>query len=171
MAEREYKRLTRARPRAKFAVVSAGSSSLWLGKDHLLCIDSSGYTETYKRFYFRDIQAFLIRKTDRQKWLGLILFVLAGLFFFPAVLTGDGPRIVFGSISGVFVFGFLVNVALGPACACQLRTAVQIEEVPSLGRLRRARKTLNRIRPHLVATQGHLPTEEIPHRLKELSAD
>src|SRR5438477_12551721 len=84
MAEKEYQRLTRARPRSKFAVVSSGNSSLWLGKDHLLCIDSNGYTENYKRFYFRDIQALLIRKTERRKWWGLVFAVLAVAFFFPA---------------------------------------------------------------------------------------
>ena len=53
MAEAEYQRLTRAHPRSGFAVAFAARSSLWLGKDHLLCIDSTGFSESYKRFYFR----------------------------------------------------------------------------------------------------------------------
>ena len=171
MAEREYKRLTRARPRARFAVVSTGSSSLWLGKDHLLSIDSSGYTESYKRFYFRDIQAFLIRKTERQKWSGLILAVLTGLFFFPAALSEGGVRIIFGSIAGFFLLIFLVNLALGPACACQLRTAVQLEDLPSMVRLRRARKILDRLRPLITAAQGEIQPEEIGPRFQELSSE
>jgi len=51
MAAREYHRLTRALPRP-VRPHFGGSTSLWLGKDHLLSIDSTGYTESYKRFYF-----------------------------------------------------------------------------------------------------------------------
>ena len=62
MAEKEYQRLTRARlRRAGFFTAVATRSSLWLGKDHLLCIDSNGYGEDYKRFYFRDIQTITLR--------------------------------------------------------------------------------------------------------------
>src|SRR5438270_8932541 len=113
MPEREYKRLTRARPRAKFAVVSAGSSSLWLGKDHLLCIDSSGYTENYKRFYFRDIQALVIRKTERHKYFALACAVLAFGCFLPSALSSEVVvRYIFGSLVGLFVLIFLINLAL-----------------------------------------------------------
>src|SRR5213082_404842 len=99
MPEKEYQRLTRARPRSRFAVVSSGNSSLWLGKDHLLCIDTSGYTENYKRFYFRDIQALLIRKTGRRKWWGLVFAVLAVAFLFPAGLSSEVViKYVFGTI-------------------------------------------------------------------------
>ena len=169
MPKKEYQRLTRARPRARFAVISAGSTSLWLGKDHLLSIDSTGYTESYKRFYFRDIQAFFLRKTEGQKWVGLILAVLVGLFFFPAAL-GEGPvRIVFGTGAAIFALAFLLNLALGPACSCQLRTAVQVEELPSLVRIRRARKILERLRPLISAAQGELRREDIPLRFQEWS--
>src|SRR5436305_13755595 len=104
MPEKEYQRLTRARPRSRFAVVSSGNSSLWLGKDHLLCIDTNGYTETYKRFYFRDIQALVIRKTERHKWMALIFALLAVGFFLPTVLNSAVvARYIFGSIAGLFV--------------------------------------------------------------------
>ena len=61
MPEKEYIRLARGR-RSNIAgfSTSGGYASLWQGKDHLLSIDSSGYTEEYKRFYYRDIQAIII---------------------------------------------------------------------------------------------------------------
>ena len=170
MAEKEYQRLTRARPRSRFAVVSSGNSSLWLGKDHVLCIDTSGYNESYKRFYFRDIQALVIRKTERQKWSALIVAVLAIGFFLPAALSTEVIlKYVFGGIAGFFVLVLLIDLALGPSSAGQIRTAVQIEDLPSLNRLRRARKVLDRLRPLVVAAQGELRPEEIPLRLQELS--
>jgi len=171
MAEKEYVRLTRAKPRARFAVISSGSSSLWLGKDHLLCIDTTGYTENYKRFYFRDIQAFLIRKTDRYKWWGIVTAVMAAGCLFSAALSGEIViKYILGIMGVVFALVFLINLALGPSCVCQLRTAVQIEELPSLSSLRKWRKTLERVRPLIVAAQGVLTPEEISTRVRQGSA-
>ena len=42
-----------------------GSHSLWIGEDHLLLVELRGFTETYRRFYFRDVQAIILRRTDR----------------------------------------------------------------------------------------------------------
>src|SRR4051794_11160105 len=75
----KYERLTRSRPRTRFGLVSTGNGSLWLGPDHLLCIDSSGYTENYKRFYFRDIQALFIRETNTYKLVALALVAFVGI--------------------------------------------------------------------------------------------
>ena len=57
-----YRRLTRSR-------AGVGSySSLWLGADHVMQLSSTGYTESYRRFYFRDIQAiFLVRRDPQQQ--------------------------------------------------------------------------------------------------------
>ena len=60
MSNKEYRRLTRGRTRPGFAVAFGGRCSLWLGRDHLLRIDSSGYTESYRRFFLRDIQAVMM---------------------------------------------------------------------------------------------------------------
>ncbi|HWI55617.1 MAG TPA: hypothetical protein VNZ22_00220, partial [Bacillota bacterium] len=81
-----YERLTRAYPRSGFAVAVAARSSLWLGPDHLLCIETTGYTETYKRFYFRDIQAVLIRQTKRQRNWTLAFGGLSLLFTIIAIV-------------------------------------------------------------------------------------
>jgi hypothetical protein len=173
MPEKEYLRLTRARSRSAFAVAFMSRSSLWLGKDHLLCIDSNGYTETYKRFYFRDIQVVTLAATLRRKvWNGVLLvpivICLAGL----ATNLSTRPRadaatvMAWAIVTLVFVVPFLIHNLLGPTCICHLRTAVQIEELPSLNRLRRARKVLERIRPLISAVQGGLSPEEISLRMR-----
>ena len=41
-----------------------GYSRLFVGPDHLLLVWSTGYSEHYRRFFFRDIQAFLVARTD-----------------------------------------------------------------------------------------------------------
>jgi len=163
--EPKYKRLTRARPRARFAIISTGNSSLWLGPDHLLCIDSNGYTENYKRFYFRDIQAFIVRKTDAHKYTSLVLGLI-GLFLgiIGAVTSDSVGRIVLFYIAGFFWFCMFLNLLFGPTTVCHLQTAVQIEHLPSIRRLRKARKVLNLIRPMITSAQGELAPEEIARR-------
>ena len=41
------------------------SSRIYLGEDHLLSVESNLSTEKYYRFYFSDIQAIIVRRTDR----------------------------------------------------------------------------------------------------------
>jgi hypothetical protein len=163
--EPKYKRLTRARPRSRFAIISTGNSSLWLGPDHVLCIDSSGYTENYKRFYFRDIQAFIVRKTDVYKYTSLVLGIL-GLFLavIAFVPSGTAMRVVLFSFAAFFLLCMLLNLLFGPTTLCYLQTAVQVESLPSLHRLRKARKVLNVLRPLIANAQGELAPEEIARR-------
>lgn len=177
MPDKEYQRLTRTRSRSEFAVAFISRSSLWLGKDHLLYVETGGYTETYKRFYFRDIQAFLLVATKRRAIWNWVLGPLSAIFLVLLLASlpytgAAGPRsnlgeIVFFAFLGfVFAVPLLINNLLGPSCICHLRTAVQMEELSSLNRLRRARRLLNRIRPLIVAAQGELSPGEIPARLR-----
>ena len=175
MAEREYIKLTRLRQRGGFAIISSSRSNLWLGKDHLLCVETEGYTESYKRFYFRDLQAITIRRTKRARYWTIVLsilalpFAIASIALFARQQSGDVPAGIFWSVAAVlFVVPLVINLVRGPTCACQLRTAVQTEDVPSLSRVRRARKVLNRIRPLIAEAQGQLAAGEIPLRFQEL---
>ena len=117
MAEQEYQRLTWARRRPSgFIAFSATRSSLWLGSDHLLCIDTTGYTENYKRFYFRDIQAIVIRKTEAWKFVALALGALTGAFSLVAALQKESSLLyVFGVIASLFAIAFVITVAQGPS--------------------------------------------------------
>ena len=177
MAEREYHRLTFTRSLSSFTVAFQGRTSLWLGKDHLLRVDSSGYVETYKRFYFRDIQAFSITKTKRAviwNWVlgGLAALTAAG-WIYALFAAGSDDRMPINIVFGLFMFllgvPLVANVLLGPTCSCTVRTAVQSEELASLARLRRAQKVLDRLRPLIVEVQGQLTPEEIPARMRALS--
>lgn len=179
MADREYQRLTRARSRA--GVMIAGRSSLWLGADHLLCVDSTGHTEIYKRFYFRDIQTIVARQTQRRLWWNVTLGALLALPLLLLLVGSPGldPArwdrgdialgIVMGAFALLLAMLIVVNTLRGPGCVCYLRTAVQTEELPSLCRLGRLRRVLDRIRPLIAAAQGELAAAEIPARMRELS--
>ncbi len=166
MPKIEYQRLTRAAGRVRFAAVRTTNGSLWLGADHLLGVDSGGFTENYKRFYFRDIQAIMIEKTKTGQIWNYIWGVAVFITLVSAIANrSPGPlsqwngddavgTIVFGGFATLFALFFVINLLLGPTCKCYLRTAVQIEEIPSLRRLHRARKILERIRPLITTAQG-----------------
>lgn len=133
---------------------------LYRGPDHLLQVSSTGFTENYRRFYFRDIQGFVIEKKYWHHawsafWLGLAL-----IFLVPALLTSGVGFVVLVSIGGTFLMGLLLNVALGTSCACYVQTAVQTEKLPTLKRVRSARKFLNRIQP-VIASAQEQPTQAI----------
>jgi hypothetical protein len=127
---------------------------LWQGPDHVLLVISTGMSENYKRFYYRDIQAFVVRRTTAHHAVSAALAVFTLGF---AVLTlgyrGGAWMWVWGIVAGIFALSLLINLLLGPTCVCHLRTAVQTERLTPLNRLRTARKALNRIRPLIVASQ------------------
>jgi hypothetical protein len=177
--EIRYKRLTRSGARGGFAVAFQSRTALWLGPDHLLSVDSSGYTESYKRFYFRDIQAFVVRKTKRYQVLNIIvgIVLLALLLLTVAIVpktasawTSEGPAasIVLGIIIGLFFVFLMLNLIAGPTCKTFLRTAVQIEELPPLSRVRKTQHVLKKIHPLIVAAQGgELSAEAISAQMRE----
>ncbi|MEN9575023.1 MAG: hypothetical protein RL514_2878 [Verrucomicrobiota bacterium] len=135
-------------------------SRLWLGHDHLLLVDSTLVAQDLKRFYFRDIQAITVRKTHTGRTWNLVLtglIALCGLW--ASLISDDVGRVVLFCIAVVFGGILLINSLFGPTCECQLQTAVQRERLPSLGRLRTARKVLALLRPHLELAQGTLTAE------------
>jgi hypothetical protein len=179
MAEPQYERLARPRSRSQFSVVYRARSGLWLGNDHLLQVETNGFTENYKRFYFRDIQTITQVETKRGRvWSiiqGSILLVVLLVMVFN--LPGGTPaHWSDGAISGEVVLATVMVIAgvflsagilAGPTCKVYLRTAVQIEELAALCRMRQTRKVMNKIRPRIVAAQGELSGEEVSVRLQE----
>ena len=163
MADREYTRLTWARRNPKPALLSTASSSLWLGKDHLLVVESNGYTERYRRFYFKDIQALIICKTKTGLIRAIILGALGLFFGLLAVALRDEPVALYfmGGMALLLVVSAVADALYGPTALCSLRTAVQTEELPSLKRIRRAREVLEVLKPLLTAAQGTLSPEEV----------
>ncbi len=169
MAELQYQRLTRARARTGVGLIVPFRSSLWIGADHLLRLDSSGFAETYKRFYFRDIQAIVIRQTDQWKILGGLCATIGAVMIVLAFVSMIGGSTVgawiYGALAGCFLLISILTFAGGPSCTCQIRTAVQTEDLPPLNTVRRARKALEELRPLIVAAQGQLSSEQIQARL------
>lgn len=145
---------------------------LWLGDDHLLVVDWDGYREFYKRIRYQDVQTIVVRKTAEGRIINGILGGVALMFVALALLMDDsGAMIAFLVIASLVGLLLLVNVLSGSTCTCQLRTAVQTEELVSLGRVRQARKALDRLRPLITTAQGQLTPEEIQAQFQPVAPE
>lgn len=154
-ASREYRRLP-GRGRTLL-----GSSTLWLGPDHLLGVEGRGYSENYRRFYYRDIQAIVTGRTSR--WIamaglfGLAVALVAWAFF----ATSLELRPLWAIPAIPLLLLFIFNLLYGPTCVCRITTAAQTVRLPSLTRASSARRALERIRARVEAEQGAWVGEEL----------
>jgi hypothetical protein len=159
---RLYRRLS-GRGRRTGGCVSIGApiSTIWLADDHLLLRESIyGLSESYKRFYFRDVQAIVIRRSPR--WIAWIVAwtLLCLLFFFCAINTGW--RIwAWPFFSALCFILTMVQLARGPTCVTHLVTAVQRELLGSLNTLRKARRAFKTLVPLIEEKQGKLDLETL----------
>jgi hypothetical protein len=143
-------------------------TSLYVAPDHLLQVISTGYSETYRRFYFRDIRAITVRKSAAGKITNGILGGLTLLFLIIGLQAGGGALIGWSVPGAFFSLLLAINFLRGPTCVCQIQTAVQTRKLGSLKRLRRARKFLDQLRPQIEAAQGALSPEEVARRIEQL---
>jgi hypothetical protein len=131
---------------------------LWLGSDHLLLVENAYFQEDYKRFYYRDIQAFIIRKTWHYAARNYTVGALAVLCLLSAMLSGSW---LLAGLGVIFMAALGVNVWQGPTCACHIRTAVQQEELPSLCRLKNAERAIAMVQARAGREQGKLESDAL----------
>ncbi len=148
----------------------AGLGRLWIAEDHLLEVNSLLVSERYRRFFFKDISALVIRRTKvRLAWsiahgvLGIGGALLAGGLWWGGTLVAEQePRImlwVFAGMAAPFALLFLVllfiNLLLGPTCRCHLQTtSAGWHPLAAPTRLRPARRFLAQFTPLLEAAQS-----------------
>jgi hypothetical protein len=166
-SEKEYIRL----PGRAFSMRTR--ARLYMGKDHLLSVHNAGYTESYKRFYFKDIQAILAQKTtDGVTWS--IAFAIGTVAWILMALIIDEPvfSFFFGWLpAGVLLLSFLINVLRGTTCVSYIYTAVTTEKLRSLSRLRNAQRVMNQVRPFIDNAQGRLTDEALSEKVAALTGD
>lgn len=135
-------------------------ASLWLGNDHILSVESNSYTEYYKRFYLKDIQAILVRRTSHRRNTNIVLGALACGFLL--LLAAGGGAAAFGTtIASGLLIALFVNSVLGATCICQVKMPLAVHEIPSLCRLRKARRAMETILPLIRSLQGDFSPDEM----------
>ena len=163
MAHKDYQRIGgRGTRRRQFFT----RNTLWLGADHLLQVEHTGYTEEYKRFYFRDIQAITVQKDNRFLYWSVALGgLLAGCIALVISVDDEAGKYFSGSFGALFFLLLLVNLFKGPSCYARIKTAVQEEEVPAFRRVWKTQKELVKVRELIASAQGTMSADEIRARL------
>lgn len=169
MAQREYQKLAgRGRRKNEFFAWN----TLWLGRDHLLQVEHTGYSEEYKRFYFADIQSITLQRTPRAPRWTIFFLVMIALGLALGVTLGIGPNGSSGwlgfaiSWSALWVMLALINFVRGPSCLCMIQTAVHREQLPSLKRIKASHKALARLREQIALAQGTVTPEQARAQLR-----
>lgn len=158
-----------------FVSLQGTTYRLLLGDDHLLQVESErGFSEQYRRFYFRDIQAIVLRKNSRFAIGNIILGTFFTLFWASSIaiflssnanpswsrLLNDPGQFIgvifFGGLGVLIAIFWLVHVVRGGTCICHIQTAVQTEELPSLFRVARAQRVLEQLRPLIQQAQAQI---------------
>jgi len=148
---RLYRKLASAR---KMGFASGGWISLHAAADHLLLRSSSGFVETYHRFYFTDVEAVTVRHTARGFYWNVALSV--GLFVSLAVmLAKPPPHVASGAFAGFFTLLLILNISLGATCVTQLQTRVQTRVLP-IRRVRKALRVVDRLFKTIEGAQAHI---------------
>lgn len=114
------------------------------------------FTETYRKFYFHDIQAITIERRPPLAFsiLSVAILILAALV--AALAPNDVvPYILVPAVAAIAVMAG-THLALGPLCVFRMHTAVQSVEVRCVGRLRSAERLLEKILPLVHAAQSDI---------------
>jgi hypothetical protein len=137
-------------------------ASLWEGADHILLVSGSRFSEEYRRFYYRDIQALLVEKRPRAGSPGWWI-ILSILLIIATISTGqnDPPYSWVGLAVLSLILLIRLDLTFRRSCRCSIQTAVSREVLPSLIRRRDAENAINRLHTRIIAEQGELP-DEIP---------
>ncbi len=149
-----YKRL----PGRKRGLLQA--ASLWSGEDHLLAVSGWRFTEDYKRYYYRDIQAIVVTRMPRfvvsTGYLLSVAVTLAGWITVAAAGARGRAWLFFALIfaANSLLFAFF---SIARSCRCRILTAVSSDELPSLYRVGDAQKVLRIVEPVIAAAQASLP--------------
>ena len=146
-------------------VSMSGQTSLWIGSDHVLAVQSTGFTESYRRFYLRDIAAIVVQRNNRWMIWNLVLGAtlgFGGLLATALVLGNSDEAIAFGRFLFAFLLApifwvFVIHLVRGRTCTVRIQTAVQSAEIPSVGRMRAAEKLLAQLTPLIQLAQPMTP--------------
>ncbi len=129
-------------------LAQSGRSSVLLAADHIVYIIGSGFFfESYRRFYFRDIQAFIVQRTAGRGIGNTLLGIALALCLAGLATGGIAMQFFCGSMGTVFAIALLVNSLKGPTCRFRVVTRVSDTRIAPLNRLRKAEAFLARIEP------------------------
>ena len=109
----------------------SGYKQLWLGEDHILLVQSSRFTEQYRKFALSDIQAIVVTSQPTAVSLRAMMAILMAMLLGGALLTdSNGLKIALALFAAIPFVILVSDMARGPRVACRLCTEVSAELLP-----------------------------------------
>ena len=139
----------------------SGYSRLWLAEDHVLLVTSSGYKEEYRRFFFADIQALIVRITRWGKGLNWTFGASALVFGMLGFTAAAEGALFLWIVAAACAMAVGINTALGPTCSVYIQTAIARHPLEPLRRFSQAKKVIARVSPLIQSAQGTLSPEQL----------
>ncbi len=132
-----------------------GYSSLWLAKDYLMAVQSTGYSDKYSRFYLRDIQGFMVEDSERRFYWGVVLGLLGAGFVLTSLLVRAHWAY---TLAWLLLFGIPLawNHVKGPGCKLYIITQVQTSRLQAISRRARCEEIIEFLRPLIEEAQAGL---------------
>ena len=118
------------------------------------------FVEEYKRFYFHDIQALIVHKTESWKVWNIVFACLGALFLIMAIASDGSGATIAAIMAILMVMIMAVNFFKGPSCAAYIQTAVQNEKLHSMVRLKKTQKVLDTLKPLILLAQRNVSAAE-----------
>lgn len=135
-------------------------ASLWEGVDHILSVSGTRFNDEYRRFYYRDIQAFIVEKRPQAGSWGWWILLLLALIFAGGAAFGNSSALNWSIFAALFIVLLVrLEFTFRRSCRCLVQTAVSREYLPSLMRRTDTDKVIQRLQTRIAALQGELPPE------------
>lgn len=134
-------------------------NSLWMQPDHVLRVRRYPFSEEYRRYYFADIQAIVLTELPRTgAYYG---FAASAALALIAGALASAVHYISAVLCAVAALPVLLVAWRRRNCACYLKTLVSTEELPSLRRMKAARKSVAILTTEIERVQGALSPETL----------
>ena len=132
-------------------------NSLWMGADHLLRVRRNPFSESYRRYYFADIQAIVV--TELSNAAEPYGYTAAALLILTAGVLVYTRHPVWGCVCGLIALAAFYASWRSANCACYIETSISAERLASLRRHRDAAKAVALLKPEIEKAQGRVNPE------------
>jgi hypothetical protein len=135
------------------------SHSLWLTADHVLSVRRNPFSESYRRYYFADIQAIVLTELPNLiapygYTVGVLLLVTTAALFYT-------QHPAWGVFCALVSLAAILASWRSADCACYVQTSISSEMLPSLRQKVNAGKTLALLKAQVEKTQGAVNAEAL----------
>lgn len=126
-------------------------AQLWAGKDHIMLVEESMVTQSYRRFYFKDIEGLLIKLSSRHIWYLISFLALAGILARIAESTEGfetaGLMFLWILIIGSFILGAIWQLIAGKFSTLLVQTKNGPYKFPIRLRYSKMKRLVNKLIP------------------------